>query len=777
MIAIKYNITIILLTAFCFILLPLQAHSQSVGLVMSGGGARGLAHIGVIKALEENNIPVDYVAGTSMGAIVAGLYASGYSTEEMMNIFKSNDFENWLSGNIDEKQRYYSLSKEPASELFLVKFNIKKGKKNPLQINLPSSIVLPYPMDIAFFELFSGATVACKGDFDSLFVPFRCVSADINAHRQFISRNGDLGVSIRASMTFPFAFRAIAIDSALLFDGGIYNNFPCDVMENDFNPDFIIGSKCSDNDTVADEDNIIGQVKRMLVNDTDYAMPAEKSIRIDTKFSDIDIFDFSKMDSIVEAGYQNTLKLIDSIRQRVHVRRSVEEVKKRREAFKATIPQNKFRNVEVTGKMSDKEKLFIKRIINQGKKNADGTMSINTFKNGYFKVVETGVVSSIFPMAVYDSVSGNFDVKLQASPAPKNKLAFGVNISSSLLNQAYIGFEHKHWAKAYSRYNVNFHYGKLYSAAQFGFRRDYPFSLPVFWEHYARYNNYDYYESRTDFFIEDDKPSYLKQQDMHYQTGLGYIVTRNTIFRVNAIVGTYKNEYYQTRNFLVKDTPDIHRLNYFAVNAGTIKNSLNYNEFPTEGRKWQVKVQFVTGNGKYKPGNTSLLPAENKAQKIFSITLYEEKYFKVINNFSLGYLVESVFSKKPSSIGYYPAMFMTPAFQPTQHSKTLFLENFRANSYIAVGIMPIFSLVKSIYFKGGVYVFQPYRELRKGENNEIIYGDKFKNRSFMGYTALVWQSPIGPLSASMYYYDGYKNKFIFSVNFGHLIFNRKGIGY
>jgi NTE family protein len=758
-------------------LLPMLASPQSVGLVMSGGGARGLSHIGVIKALEENDIPVDYVAGTSMGAIVGGLYASGYSADEMVEIFKSNDFENWLSGNIDEKYRYYSLSKEPASELFLVKFNIKKGEKIPLRITLPTSIISPYPMDIAFFELFSGATVASKGDFDNLFVPFRCVSADINSHKQFISRNGDLGMSIRASMTFPLAFKAITIDSALLFDGGIYNNFPWDVMEGDFNPDFIIGSKCSDNDTVADEGNIIDQLRRLLVNDTDYSMPKEKSIRIDTKFKNVDIFEFSEIDDIVDAGYRNALKMIDSIKQRVHVRRSADEVAVSREAFKKTIPQHKFRNVEVTGKLSDREKYFIQKMIEQGKEDEDGTMPVDIFKDRYFKVVETGVVSSIFPLAVYDSISGNFDAKLQVSLAPNNKLAFGVNISSTLLNQAYLGFEHKHWAKAYSRYGVNFHFGKLYSAAQLGLRRDYPFSLPVFWEHYFRFNNYDYYESRTDFFIEDEKPSYLKQQDFHYQAGGGYIVSRNTVFKISATVGTYRNEYYQTRSFLVNDTPDIHRLNYFATSAGTVSNNLNYNEFPTKGRKWQIRFQFVTGNGKYTPGNTSLLPGERKIQNIFSIKLYEEKYFNICNKISLGYLVEGVFSKKVSSAGYYPTMFITPAFQPTQHSQTLFLENFRANSYIAAGIMPIFSFSRSLYFKGGLYVFQPYRELKRGKNNEIIYGDKFKNRSFMGYSTIVWQSPIGPLSASLYYYDGYKNKFIFSINFGHLIFNRKGIEY
>ena len=759
-------------------LLSTGIYAQSVGLVMSGGGARGLSHIGVIKALEENDIPIDYVAGTSMGAIIAGLYASGYSVDEMIEKFKSNDFENWSHGVIDDGFRYHSLATDPTSKLFLVKFDVeKKNKKIPLKISLPTSIIAPYSMDIAFFELFTGAAVACNGNFDNLFVPFRCVSSDINLRRAFISRHGDLGAAIRASMTFPLAFKAISIDSVLLFDGGIYNNFPWDVMQNDFNPDFIIGSKCSDNDTVADEENIIEQLKKMLVTDTDYQMPEGKSIRIDSKFTDIDIFDFSKADEIIAEGYKNTMAVIDSLKQYIAARRSFAEVQKRRHEFLKKIPKHQFSNIEVTGNnMSENQKNFIRLLLNT-RKNKKGYLSMEEFKDTYFKVVETNVVSSIFPMTEYDSVSGNINANLRVVPGSANNLALGVNISSTLLNQAYIGLEHKYWNKAYSRYNMNFHFGKLYSAAQIGFRRDYPFKIPVFWEQYLRYNHYDYYESRTDFFIDDQKPIYLKVKDFHYQLGGGYLVNKTTVFRINTTLGIDENQYYQTRQFSVNDTSDMYRLHYFAASAGISRNDLNHNEFPSQGGKSQLRIQFVTGISKYTPGNTSVLNQERREQDIFSIKLYDERYFSINEHISLGYLVEGVYSPKPSFSGYYPTLFLSPSFQPTQHSQTLFLENVRANTYLAVGVMPIFLLSPTMYMKCGMYVFQPYRELIKGENNEIIYGGKFKNRSFTGCSTLVWQSPIGPLSATLYYYDGYKNKFILSLNFGYLIFNRRGIEF
>ena len=99
----------IFLYLFLLSMLPSMLYSQRVGLVMSGGGARGLAHIGVIKVLEENNIPVDYVAGTSMGAIIAALYSMGYTPDEMIEVLKTEDFQRWDTGTMDHKYMFYFL--------------------------------------------------------------------------------------------------------------------------------------------------------------------------------------------------------------------------------------------------------------------------------------------------------------------------------------------------------------------------------------------------------------------------------------------------------------------------------------------------------------------------------------------------------------------------------------------------------------------------------------------------------------------------------------------
>lgn len=124
--------------------------NQTLGLTLSGGGAKGLAHIGVLKALEQENIPIDYICGTSMGAIIGGLYASGYSVDEIENIFLSKEFDALLSGIIEQDiEPLYYKDKDDAS---ILKINL--NAENKLKASLPMSFVNPTKLDYAFMTFF-----------------------------------------------------------------------------------------------------------------------------------------------------------------------------------------------------------------------------------------------------------------------------------------------------------------------------------------------------------------------------------------------------------------------------------------------------------------------------------------------------------------------------------------------------------------------------------------------------------------------------------------------
>ncbi len=219
---------------------PEQGQHQSVGLVLSGGGAKGIAHIGAIKALEENNIPIDYVTGTSMGAIVGALYACGYTPEEMMELITSDYFANISTGRIDPSLEYY-FTRQPASpRMFAIPIG-NRAKTSADTVFNPQSLINPMPMDFAFMEIFGAYTAQCGGNFDKLMVPFRCVASDVSARRAKVLDSGSLAASVHASMSFPLIFQATRIDGNILYDGGIYDNFPVDVMRKDFAPDIVLG--------------------------------------------------------------------------------------------------------------------------------------------------------------------------------------------------------------------------------------------------------------------------------------------------------------------------------------------------------------------------------------------------------------------------------------------------------------------------------------------------------------------------------------------------------
>ena len=217
------------------------ASGQKVGLVLSGGGAKGAAHIGVIKALEENNIPIDYVTGTSAGAIVGSLYAMGYTPEEMVQLMLSDQFSYWQTGTVENEYQYYFTRPDPTPQFG--HFSIDMTDSLQVKANfLPESLINPIQMNQAFMGLFSQAAAKAVWNFDNLFVPFRCVASDVYGKKPIIFKNGDLGDAVRASMTFPFFFQPIWRDSVPLFDGGIYDNFPVGPMKEAFHPDFIFGS-------------------------------------------------------------------------------------------------------------------------------------------------------------------------------------------------------------------------------------------------------------------------------------------------------------------------------------------------------------------------------------------------------------------------------------------------------------------------------------------------------------------------------------------------------
>lgn len=210
-----------------------EQERRKVGLVLSGGGAKGVAHIGVIKVLEEAGIPIDYIAGTSMGAIIGGLYSIGWSTQELDSLVRNQDWMALLSDKIPRRDKL--LSEKEITDMYILSVPLSLDKK----FSIPSGVLAGQSV----LNLLNEMTLGYHDDdldFDSLPIPFACVAYDMVKGEEQVSRHGTLPLAIRASMSIPGAFAPVIRDSMVLVDGGIYNNFPVDVAR-DMGADIIIG--------------------------------------------------------------------------------------------------------------------------------------------------------------------------------------------------------------------------------------------------------------------------------------------------------------------------------------------------------------------------------------------------------------------------------------------------------------------------------------------------------------------------------------------------------
>ncbi len=228
----KELLTILIVSLF----LATSSYAQDVdrpkiGLVLSGGGAHGLAHIGVIRYLEDKGIPIDYVTGTSMGAVVGGLYAMGYSSYEIERIAKSVDWDEVLSNHI--KLNEVAPSEKDVHNRFALNFLIKDG-----EINLPQGFINTHKLDLLISRLYSPADHL--EHFDDLEIPFRCMAVDIETGDIKTFEQGSLSRAVRASMAIPSVFPPIEIEGRLYVDGGLIRNLPA--QENrELGADILIG--------------------------------------------------------------------------------------------------------------------------------------------------------------------------------------------------------------------------------------------------------------------------------------------------------------------------------------------------------------------------------------------------------------------------------------------------------------------------------------------------------------------------------------------------------
>jgi len=760
----------LILLIFIIIIQSCTLCAQTVGLVLSGGGAKGIAHIGVIKALEDNNIPIDYVAGTSIGAIIGSLYAIGYSPEEMMQLIKSENFNAWQTGKANEKDLYYFKVDDPTPEFGRFRFDPNDSAKAKTYF-LPVSLIDPIQMNLGMLKLYAQASAISDNTFDCLMVPFRCVAADIYNKEAIIFRNGSLCNAVRASITFPFVFRPIEVNGNLAYDGGIYNNFPVDVIQNDFHPEYIIGSVVVKGKYRPDEKNILSQLENMIMQKTDYSIGANRGLVIKSDLSDVNLLDFNKADKVFAIGYKKGLEYVEQIKKEVSRRITMDSLMAKRINFKKKLPPLVFQNVTVKG-VSKNQKDYI---LFQVKNDHGDSISFDDFQKAYFRLLSDNKIAEIFPEAIYNRNSNRFDLILNTKIKENLSIGIGGLISSASSNQAYLGLRYQA-IKFYSfDINADAQIGNSYNAFHVSGRIEVPTVLPLYLKIIAGSSAKKFFESSR-LFSNENISAYIRQSETFSRISIGtpfYSIGR-AIFA--AASGKLTDEYTHGIESDTEINLDKSVYNLTGLSLRLERNTLNSVMYPTSGNYSCLLLQGFTGKETYFKNDNDQLSRKSMTNCTWGqADLKIHRYFPLSNNYVLGTLLNAVGSNKPLFNNYSASIIQAPAFTPTPHSKLVFNESLRATNYIASGLIPILKIKKRLQLRGETYGFLPYRPILPNGNNPPIFGKAFGKISYLSEISLIYDFPIASVSVFGNHYSFPQNNWNLGINIGFLLYNPRFI--
>ena len=598
------------------------ARPRSVGVVMSGGGAKGLYHIGVLEALEENGVPIDYVAGTSMGSIIAAMYAAGYPLprcgRSSLRAWSRSGCRGVSTPAIPPY--YQQIGHNPS--FISVRLNLGNSGKRFRVTNLISST----PIEMALTELFAPASAAAGGDFDRLMVPFLCVSSDMNAREPVVMRNGDLCEAVRSSMSIPLVFKPMKVDSMLLYDGGIYDNFPWRPLDVGFRPDLIVGSICTAGNTPPGEDiNILDQAFMLAMHDTDYDLPKGRSVTV-RRAVDVNMLDFDSAVAVMDAGYEDAMAVMPQILERVSERWSPRRYAERREEFRAKCPPLVFNDYKLEG-LSSAPEAYIRDFVKVDRRTPgrQRPMGFSELRDNLYAVLADGDFTMDFPHVTYDTVTERYSFRAKFHTKPNFKITIGGNVSSTAFNQAYIGVNYQTIGRVGQQLGADLYLGPIYTWGTIGGRTDFYMWKPVFLDYSYNFAVRNFRHGSFGNVTKIDNTRQVKNSESFFSVAAGMPLAHRGVFLIRAN-GGHVNYRYDSDELFADDT-DHSRYSFFGIKAELARNTLDKFLYPRRGSDLKLSGIFVTGRDKYEPFDAKKVPVAD-ASPVVRGTVYVGQVFR-----------------------------------------------------------------------------------------------------------------------------------------------------
>jgi len=756
--------------------LGLPATAQRVGLVLSGGGAKGLAHVGVLKQLEANGIPIDYIVGNSMGAVVGAMYAAGYSPRDIEQIVLSNEFQNWASGKVLPDKTFNFLTAEPSPSSLRLGLSIDSTFKATVSPNLVNDLNLNF----ALARLLAPAAAAAKYNFDNLFVPYRCLATEVFTRKEVVQRSGLLADAVRNSMAYPLAFRPIRnLDGRYLFDGAVLNNFPTNVMRQDFKPDIMIGVNVGD---VAlkkypfkkDDDLLAGTLFFLGSSVADTASVGKNGIYIQPNLGSLGAADFDKVRTLIAEGDTATQLKLAEIKRRITRRVDTLDLQRRRLAFQQSVPAPRFVKVEVQGLRPDQNEYAREFFRKEG-----SSYTIDGLEEGYYRLASDDYFRNIYPRIRYDEALKGYVFSVDAQRNNNIATEIGFTLGTRPIESLYLGIEFRYLRRLLYSAAANVSVGRFYNGAQGTFRLNAPGKLPFYIAPLVTYNQWDY--QQTGVLLGSDALSTQVQQK---DTKVGAQIGVSPRYRSRMVLdfGAFYNvDSYSNQNE-ISSAAVLDRTSFKGGTAAIrfARNSLNRKQYPTAGRRAIVTLRGVTGTEVYTPGSTSnfesLGERSRHHQWLQFRGTYERYYALNKDRSSWGYFGEISVSGQDMFYNYRSSLTTAPIFAPLPDSRSRFLERYRSPRFVAAGLRYSQLVLGKLEWRSELFTHLNFAQLR--DNNQVAERGAAISRPYLtASTGFIFTTPVGPLALHALYYDDatHSNRFGVYAHLGYILFRGRSL--
>ncbi|MFD1467702.1 patatin-like phospholipase family protein [Hymenobacter caeli] len=748
------------------------AHAQRVGLVLSGGGAKGLAHVGVLKELEKNHIPIDYIVGTSMGAVIGGMYAAGYSPAEIEQIVLSPEFQNWTSGKTLESKTFNYVTSEPSPSAL----RLGVALDSTLHAQVSSNLVNDLNLNLALAKLMAPAGAEAGYDFDRLFVPFRCMTSEVFTRKEVVQRKGNLSDAVRNSMTFPLAFRPIRNpDGKYYYDGAVFDNFPTTAMKTEFAPDIIIGVNVGD---VAyksypfkkDDALLAGTVLSLGTSVADTNSVGRNGVFIQPRLGTLGAGDFARVKDLVAEGDTATLLKMPLIKQRIARRQDSTALLARRRAFQEGAPAPRFLEVEVHGLRADQNEYAAKFFQRKGRE-----YSLDDIEEGYYRLASDDYFKNIYPRIRYDAARKGYIFSLDAQRNNNVTAEVGFVLSSRPVDNFYLGVEYRRLRRLLYTTSADVSLGRFYNGAHGSFRVSVPGRVPFYVEPGVTYNQWDY-QNTGGLLGRNVLSTQIRQQDTKIGFQVGVTPNYRSRLLLDAGLFTLRDDYTNGTDINSSDVLDKTVFHGGTVALRLNRNTLNEKQYPTGGHHYSFTLRGVTGSSEYTPGSTSLVAADDRHHQWLQFRATLEQYHALRGDRrAWGYFGELMATGQGTFSNFRASQAIAPVFVPLPDARTLFLDKYRSGRYVAGGLRYSQPVVGSLLWRSEVYVHLNFQPFEQAADQTAIRTNGFDRPRLTASTGFVIMTPVGPLALHARYYDDPAEHFGVYAHLGYLLFRGRAL--